>query len=110
MGHPPLRASQAREPGATITPIDDLIDRIRELEEEIRLEFDKKRDDFRFVVDEQRIRSSEEIAAIQRGSRAGLFPYVTGATVLTAITAPIQYLGIVPLVLLDLFVNGYQAI
>jgi hypothetical protein len=62
------------------------------------------------VVDERRVRFSGEIAAIQRRSKTGLFPYVTGATVLTVLTAPVLYLGIVPLVLLDLFVNGYQAI
>jgi len=90
--------------------IDDLIEQIRGLEEGIQIEFDKKRDDFRFIVDDRRIRFSEEIAAIQRGSKSGLFSYVTGATVLTAVTAPILYAGIVPLLLLDLFVNGYQAI
>jgi len=90
--------------------IDDLIEQIRGLEEGIQIEFDKKRDDFRFIVDDRRIRFSEEIAAIQRGSKSGLFRYVTGATVLTAVTAPVLYAGIVPLLLLDLFVNGYQAI
>jgi hypothetical protein len=117
-GRDPIRPGAIRrsgrlkpaERGATISHIDDLIERIRGLDEQIQLEFDKKRDDFRFVVDERRIRFSEEVAAIQRGSRTGLFSYLTGATVLTAVTAPILYLGIVPLVLLDLFVNGYQAI
>jgi hypothetical protein len=90
--------------------IDDLIEQVRTIEGEIQLEFDKKRDDFRFVTDKKRIRFSTEVAELHRGSKAGLFGYVTGATLLTAVTAPILYLGWVPLLLLDAFIFVYQGI
>lgn len=93
-----------------MAPIDDLIEQIRGLEEDIQLEFDRKRDDFRFVVDERRARFSEEVSRIQRASKTGLFRYVTGATLVTTLTAPILYAGVVPMLLLDLFVTAYQAI
>ena len=89
---------------------DDLIEQVRAVEAEIQVEFDKKRDDFRFVTDQKRIRFSTEVAEIQRGSRADLFGYVTGATFLTYVTAPILYLGRVPLLLLDLFIFAYQGV
>lgn len=90
--------------------IDGLIEQLRGLEEEIQTEFDKKRGDFRFVVDTRRIRFSEEVAALQRGSRRGLFGYITGASLAIWLTTPVIYLGIVPLALLDLFIGVYQAI
>jgi hypothetical protein len=90
--------------------IDDLIEQLRGIEAQIQTEFDKKRDDFGFVMEQGRVRFGEELAALQRGSKTGLFRYVTGASVLNAITAPLLYAGIVPLVLLDSFVTGYQAV
>jgi hypothetical protein len=90
--------------------IDDLIGRIRALEEEMQLEYDKRRDDFRFVLEERRARFGEEVAAIQRVSKVGLVRYVTGASLLSWLVAPVIYLGIVPLLLLDIFLLAYQAI
>jgi len=90
--------------------IDGLIERIRGLEAEIQIEFDKKRDDFRFVVDKKRVRFSEEVTQVQRTSKRGLLGYVAGAPVLIWLTTPVIYLGIVPLLFLDLFILIYQAI
>jgi hypothetical protein len=90
--------------------IDELIERIQGLEEEMQIEFDKKRDSFHFVVEEKRTRFSEEVAALQRGSRVGLFRYLTGASLLSWLVAPVIYAGFVPMLLLDLFLSAYQAI
>lgn len=90
--------------------IDELIEQARGLEEEIQTEFDRERSTFLFIVDERRIRFSEEVAQLQRASRTGLVRYITGSTLLTAITAPVLYAGVVPLLLLDLFLLIYQAI
>jgi len=90
--------------------IDDLIERIKTLEEEVQDEFDRRREDFHFVVDRKRVRFSEEVAAIQRVSRIGLVRYVTGASLLSWIVAPVIYAGWVPMLLLDLFLLLYQAI
>jgi hypothetical protein len=90
--------------------IDEIIERIQGLEEEMQVEFDKKRGDFRFVMDEKRARFGEEVAALQRGSRTGLFEYVTGASPLSWLVAPVIYSGTVALLLLDAFLWVYQTI
>ena len=90
--------------------IDELIERIRGLEEEVQAEFDKKRDDFLFVMDARRARFSADVAELQRASKVGLVRYVTGASLLSWLVSPVIYAGIVPMVLLDLFLFAYQAI
>ena len=90
--------------------IDDLIVRMRALEAEIQVEYDRKRQDFAFVVESKRVRFSAEVAALQRASKRGLFGYVTGAPLLSLLVSPVIYLGVVPLLLLDLFFVAYQAI
>ena len=90
--------------------IDRLIEQIAVLEEDIQLEFDKKRDDFRFVLDKRRIRFSEEVASLQRSSKTGLLRYLTGASLLNYLVAPVIYAGWVPLLLLDLCLFVYQAV
>ena len=89
--------------------IDELIARMRALENEVQTEYDKRRADFAFTIDERRLRFSEEIAALQRGAKTGLFTYVTGAPLSSWLVAPVIYSGIVPFVLLDGFLWGYQA-
>ena len=90
--------------------IDDVIERMKTLEAELQVEFDKKREDFHFVMDQKRARFSEEVAAVQRVSRVGLVRYLTGASLLSWIVAPVIYVGWVPLLLLDAFLFLYQAI
>jgi hypothetical protein len=90
--------------------IDELIDQIRTLEADVQLEFDHKREGFRFVAEKKRIRFSEEVAALQRGSKVGLFRYVTGASVLNWLAGPVIWAGAIPLGLLDLFLFLYQAV
>lgn len=89
--------------------IDELIEQMRGLEEDVQAEFDKRREDFRFVVDEKRSQFSEQVAELRR-SKVGLFQYVTGASFASWLVAPIIYSGFVPMLLLDAFLFVYQAI
>jgi hypothetical protein len=91
-----------------MAPIDELIARMRVLEDEVQAEYDKRRAGFAFTVSERRLHFSEEIAALQRGAKTGLFTYVTGAPLLSWLVAPVIYSGMVPLLLLDGFLWGYQ--
>jgi hypothetical protein len=93
-----------------VSRIDDLIEQIRGLEEEMQLEFDKKRTDFRSVLDERRLRFGEDVAELQRASRTGLVRYMTGASLLSWLVSPVIYAGIVPLLLLDAFLFVYQGL
>ena len=89
--------------------IDELIEQIQVLECDVQTEFDKKRDDFRFVIDEKRTEFSEQVAELRR-SKVGLFQYVTGASFLSWLVAPVIYSGFVPMLLLDAFLFVYQAV
>ena len=90
--------------------IDDLIEQLRQIEEEIEVEFDKRRGGFHFVVEQKRIRFNESVMELQRGSKRGVTDYVLGARWLVWLTAPVIYAGFVPLLLLDLFLFVYQSI
>ena len=46
--------------------IDELLEQMRKLEEEVQVEFDKKRDDLHFVVEERRVRFSEAVMELLR--------------------------------------------
>jgi hypothetical protein len=90
--------------------IDDLLAQMHELEQAMQVEFDKRRDDFRFVIDQKRIRFSQDVLELQRRSKRGLTRYVFGARPLVWLTAPVIYVGFVPLLLLDLFLLIFQGV
>jgi hypothetical protein len=90
--------------------IDQLIEQLRGVEKELEAEFDRKREDFLLSWDGTRVRFSEEVLALQRGSKVGLVRYVTGASLASWLVAPVIYAGIVPMLLLDAFVWLYQAV
>lgn len=90
--------------------IDDLIRKMRELEEELQGEYRKKREDFDFIIKEKRVRFAAEVALQQRRFKSGLIGYFRQARLLNILSAPLIYVGFVPFVLLDLFLWGYQGI
>jgi hypothetical protein len=90
--------------------INDLIGRIKALEEELEKEFEKRRAEFNFIIENERIRFSEEMIVLHKRLKTGLVRYVIGAHPLNILTAPIIYAGIIPFLLLDLFVTLYQTV
>ncbi|AJY70221.1 hypothetical protein RW64_11795 [Geobacter sulfurreducens] len=90
--------------------IDDLIRRIRELQEELEVEFKKKRDEFEFIIEKKRVRFAEEVARQQRLLKIGWFRYLVRAKPLNVLTAPVIYSGFIPFMILDLFLWLYQSI
>lgn len=94
-----------------MTPqIASLIDRIRTLEVELDAELAKRRAELRFGIEHGRIAFEEELLRRHRQLRKKLLPYVLGGHPLVMLTAPVIYAGIVPFLLLDLFVTVYQAV
>jgi len=94
-----------------MTPqIDELIQKIRELEEELEVEFRTKREQFQFIIEEKRVHFAEEVARQQRRLKTGLLRYLIEARPLNVLTAPIIYSGFVPFFLLDMFLLIYQAV
>jgi hypothetical protein len=89
--------------------IDDLIEQIKGLEADMQTEYDKRREDFRFVLDNKRARFSEEMVKLQRGSKTGLLKYLTGASLVEWLVAPVIYSLWIPILLLDVFLFLYQS-
>ncbi len=90
--------------------IDELIQRIRELEEELEVEFRNKREEFKFIVEKKRIRFAEEVARQQRRLKTGVLRYIVEAKPLNIITAPVIYSGFIPFAMIDLFLFAYQTL
>lgn len=88
--------------------IDDLLNRMRALEEELQAEFDVKRREFEFAIENRRIRFPLDAFNRQRLHRVGLWTYLHQSRLLVMLTAPLAYVGFLPFVLTDLFVTVYQ--
>ena len=94
-----------------MTPqINALIEKIKLLEGELDAELAKRRAGLKIGIEHGRIAFEEELLRRHRELRRKLLPYVLGANPLIILTAPVIYVGIVPFLLLDLFVTVYQAV
>jgi hypothetical protein len=90
------------------TPVEDLLARIRALQEELEAEFQKKREEIAFVIEDKRVRFAQEVQARQHLYRVGLLRYLRTSRLLVVATAPIVYSGLFAFALMDLFVTLYQ--
>jgi hypothetical protein len=94
-----------------MTPqITDLIDKIRGLEGELDAELAKRNAELRIGLEHGRIAFEEELLRRHRELRQKLLPYLFGAHPLVMLVSPVIYAGIVPFLLLDLFVSLFQAV
>jgi hypothetical protein len=87
-----------------------LIEKIRHLESELDAELAKSRADLRIGMEHGRIAFEQELLRRHRALRQKLLPYLFGANPLIVLTVPVIYAGILPFLLLDLFVGIYQAV
>ncbi len=90
--------------------IASLLERIRALEVELEAALSRRRAELRVGLERGRIVFEAEILRRHRELKTRLLTYVLRANPLVALTAPIIYAGIVPFVLLDLFVTLYQLV
>lgn len=90
--------------------IDELMARIRELQTELEADLERKRADFRYHMENRRVRFEREVLALHRKFKRGALRYVLEAPVSFLLTAPIIYGALLPMLLLDLTVSMYQAI
>ncbi len=86
--------------------IDELLARIRSLQDELEDEYRKARDDF----DLKRAQLAEEFLRQQRRYKVGLLGFLGRTRPLVALTAPLIYAGWIPFLLMDLFVTLYQSV
>lgn len=91
--------------------VDEIIAHLQGFEEEVRVEFEKKRSDFKFVIDERRLRFGQDVIALQQlRFKRGLLAYLSHAKPLSWLATPVIWLGIVPIALLDLFLVVFQGV
>ena len=90
--------------------LDELMEKLRSVEAEIEVELAKRREELRFRIENRRIIFEEEVLKVQRAIKVGLARYISNASPLVVLTAPVIYSLIIPIALLDVSVILYQAI
>lgn len=88
--------------------IEELLRHIHELENELEADLEHKRAEFRYHIENHRVRFEREMQAFQRRLRKGSLRYLLDAPLRYILTAPVIYGAIFPLLLLDLTVTAYQ--
>jgi len=86
--------------------LNDLLARIRSLQEDIEEEYRRARED----LQEKQAALADEFLHQQKRYKIGLFRFIARSNLLVIITAPIVYSGWIPFLLMDLFVTVYQTI
>jgi len=89
---------------------DELTKRIQTLERELEAALQAKERMVQFRWVKGKVAFEEAILAEHRQLKSSLARYVLDSTFLTILTAPVIYMGIVPFLLVDLFLIVYQAI
>ena len=87
-----------------------IINRIRQLQDEMEERFDARRGEFEYEFHGLRVRFSQEVEQIHRTLRTKVLSYVRGARLAVILTAPVIYSVFLAFVILDIFVSLYQAI
>jgi hypothetical protein len=88
--------------------VDEILQRIRELEAELETELESRREALHVRFEHHRVQFEEEILQRQRQFKIGVIEYIRRADLRNRVTAPVIYSMIVPLVLLDISVTIYQ--
>lgn len=86
--------------------LDDLLARIKVLQEDVEEEYRLQRD----VWESKRLQLAGDLARQQRRYKVGLFRFLRRSSLLAILTSPIIYAGWLPFLLMDLFVTVYQTI
>lgn len=86
--------------------IDELLARIRTLQDELEEEYLQRREEF----ERRRQELAGEFLRQQRRYKIGLFRFLRRTRALVVLTVPVIYAGWIPFLLMDLFVTLYQAI
>ncbi len=90
--------------------IKELLERIRQLEDEIESEIERRRAELHIDFENKRIRFEREVLEQQRRFKMGLLKYFKRAKLRNILSAPVIYSVIFPMLLMDLFVTLYQYI
>ena len=90
--------------------IDDLLERITQLEREVEIELDRARAEWRYRIEAGRVRFEREVRLAHDRLRQSIPAFIRDSSPLNLLTAPIIYSLIAPIALLDLWITLYQAL
>ncbi len=90
--------------------IDEILQRIHQLEAQIEAEVSQLKEGFNQDFHEKRMRFEQEVIEQQKRFKIGLLKYLASSNIRSFIVAPFTYGLIFPLLLLDIFISTYQMI
>ena len=85
---------------------DELLARIRDLQDQLEEEYRQTREDWAT----KKAELAEEFARQQRRYKTGLLRFLIRSRLLVVISAPVIYIGWIPFLMMDLFVTIYQSV
>lgn len=88
--------------------IEQLLQQIRQLEEELRLELNQRSQVIGFTIKGKRVEFERSLKLAHKRLKFGVWRWLFGVRPINIITAPIIYSMIVPLVLTDVLISFYQ--
>ncbi|WP_273149355.1 hypothetical protein [Methylophaga thiooxydans] len=88
--------------------IEQLLQQIRQLEEELLIELNQRSQVIGFTIKGKRVKFERSIRLAHKRLKYGVWRWLFGIRPINIITAPIIYAMIVPLVLIDVLVSFYQ--
>ena len=87
-----------------------LVERLRDLDDELETEFELRRRQFKYRIEQARVVFETDVRQRHVGLKQKLSSYLGMARPMVVLTAPFIYSLIIPFVLLDAFVSLYQAV
>jgi hypothetical protein len=90
--------------------INQLLRDMQTLQDQLEQHFDEAREGFRCTIEDGKVRFSREVREFQRRFRTGSLRYLLQADLASIITAPVIYVMIVPLLVIDLSFSVFQQI
>ena len=90
--------------------IDDLLERITQLEREVEIELDRARAEWRYRIEAGRVRFERDVRLAHDRLKQSIPAFIRESSPLNLLTAPIIYSLIAPIALLDLWITLYQAL
>lgn len=90
--------------------LEQLITEIKQLEQELLQELQKKQDEYLYIIDGKRVKFEAETRRYHRTLATKIHTYFANASILNVLTLPIIWFCIVPALFLDIVVSFYHSI
>lgn len=90
--------------------LEELIERIKKLENELAAEIQKKEEEFFYTIRGRKVLFEQEVKRRHKEYATRLAPYLATATLFNLLTAPIIWACLLPALGLDLMVSIYHAV